>query len=89
MSPDGTQSSSVKLYANVTPIYERGHTHTHTYICIAVFVRKFSDVMYSLAPNPNPHHLNYVNNPNHNLILILKQPYKAVRTGQNVLTTVV
>ena len=35
VSPDGTQSSSFKAAASVTPTYERGesgptHTHTHT-----------------------------------------------------------
>lgn len=30
VSPDGTQSSSLKAYASVTPTYEREQAHTHS-----------------------------------------------------------
>lgn len=57
---DGANAVSQKqgLWAKTMSHCTWTHNHTlkHTYVCTASFMRKYTDVMHYLAPNPN--HLN-------------------------------
>lgn len=54
VSPDGTQSSSLKAYASVTPTYEREQAHTHTQSPAASLQAEFARRMQNLFSFSSP-----------------------------------
>lgn len=74
-------STSVSLWLMLY-VHTRAHEHTYPYTSLSV--RTFWAMFYP-APYTNPNHHHSSPDPNLTQVLILKQPFEAVRINQNLL----